>query len=75
MAVDMASITKAERYTSDSDGGGEEGSRQAPTKSLGAVEELFARYDVPADLEMHRDDADKNCRNMISGRSIESKLG
>jgi hypothetical protein len=60
----VAYIAKPEGYTGNRDGDCEEGGCHRPAQALCPVEELLARCDVPANLEMHRKSADENYRRV-----------
>ena len=57
----MAGVSETEGEASENDGEGEDECNNAPAASLGKVEELLARNDVPAYLQMHGKRADEDC--------------
>ena len=61
----MADVSKPERDSSNSDSGCEEGSGNGPAKALRPVEEPLAWHNIPANLEVHRERADEDCRRLI----------
>lgn len=60
LSVHMADIAKSERDSSNGDGESEEGGCDRPTQTLRPVEKLLSWSDVPTNLEMHRESADKD---------------
>lgn len=60
----MAYVAEPEGYTGNRDGDCEKGGSHRPSQALCPVEELLARCDVPANLEMHRKSADENFRRV-----------
>jgi hypothetical protein len=59
--IDVAHIAESVRHACDGNGNREECSSNGPAKTLGPVKEFLPWCDVPADLEMHRKNADENC--------------
>lgn len=58
----MAYIAEPKGYTGNRDGDCEKRGSHRPSQALCPVEELLARCDVPANLEMHRESADEDFR-------------